>query len=549
MDHQQLAQWLFPDVDLTSEDLEGKYPARNLAEGAFVTRLGPSPTGFMHIGNLYTGLINERLAHQSGGRFFLRIEDTDHKRYVEGAEDVITDALAYFGILYDEGVFKTEEKGAYGPYHQSDRAAIYHVIAKGLVAQGYAYPSFATEEDLAALRVQQEAEKADTGYYGKWAKDRTLSLEEIKANLDAGSPWTLRLRSRALPGDGYRVPDGIRGHVTVHPNKQDVVLLKTNGIPTYHFAHVVDDHFMRTTHVIRGEEWLATLPIHLELFEILGWQAPLYCHTAHLMKIDEGTRRKLSKRKDPEMALSYYMEKGYHPASVQEYLMILINSDYEEWRLAHPEAPLEDFQVTLDKMASSGALYDMVKLDDVAKESLLHISEEDLADFLIHWAQDYAQEAAPLLQAHREDLVCLLAIGRDGKKPRKDLVYAEQMLAHVSYFFDDWFQVKDDLPDNIPPAEAQAILEAYLETYDPADDNSAWFAKVRDIATNLGYAARPKDYKKDPDSYKGHVGDVSAVIRLAVTGQMASPDLWSVQQIMGPDKVKGRIQSYLTQLA
>ena len=549
MDYQQLADQLFPDVTDTITDLEKRYPSRDLAEGAFVTRLGPSPTGFMHIGNLYTGLINERLAHQSSGRFFLRIEDTDHKRYVDGAEEVITDALAYFGINYDEGVFQDGERGAYGPYHQSERAAIYHVVAKHLVAKGYAYPSFATEEELAALRTAQEAEKADTGYYGKWAKDRFLSLEDIRRHLDAGDPWTLRLRSRALPEEKRQIPDGIRGHVTVHPNKQDVVLLKTNGIPTYHFAHVVDDHFMRTSHVVRGEEWLATLPIHLELFDILGWPAPLYCHTSHLMKIDGDTRRKLSKRQDPEMALSYYMEKGYHPTSVREYLMILINSDYEEWRLANPEAPLTDFPVTLDKMATSGALYDMVKLDDVAKESLLHISEEDLATFLIHWADQYAPDAAPILAADKAVLVRLLGIGRDGKKPRKDLVCAAQILAHVSYFFDDWFKLEDPLPEAVSPTDAQTILRAYLAGYDGADDNSAWFAKVRDIATANGYAARPKDYKKDPDAYKGHVGDVSAVIRLAVTGRSASPDLWSVQHIMGENRVRDRIEKFLAHQA
>ena len=549
MDYKQLAERLFPDVTTTVDDLEARYPARDLAEGARVTRLGPSPTGFIHIGNLYGALIDERLAHQSGGRFLLRIEDTDDKRKVEGAEALIIRAMEYFGIHFDEGVTLSGDKGDYGPYHQSERVEIYQAVAKHLVAQGKAYPSFATEEDLAKIREAQEAQKLNTGYYGKWATDRNLTLEEIEEKLAAGEEWTLRLRAAGNPEETRAIPDGIRGHVTIHPNDQDFVLLKTNGVPTYHFAHVCDDHFMRVTHVVRGEEWLATLPFHIELFETLGWEHPVYCHTAHLMKIDEaGTRRKLSKRKDPEMALSFYEEKGFFPEAVREYIMILLNSDYEEWRLANPDTPLEDFPVHLDKMATSGALFDMVKLEDVSKETLVRLDEATIADFVIAWAEKYQPDVASVIAPQRDDFVKLLAIGRDGKKPRKDLMNAEQIVQFTKYFFDKWFTQEDALPENIPAEEAAAILEDYLATYDHTDDNETWFGKIRTITEERGYAVRPKDYKKNPDAYKGHVGDVSTVVRLAITGRRNSPDIWAIQQVLGEEKTIARVQQMIAAL-
>lgn len=549
MDYKQLAERLFPDVTTTVDDLEARYPARDLAEGAMITRLGPSPTGFIHIGNLYGALIDERLAHQSGGSFLLRIEDTDDKRKVEGAEALIIRAMEYFGIHFDEGVTLSGDKGDYGPYHQSERVEIYQAVAKQLVAQGKAYPSFATEEDLAKIREAQEAQKLNTGYYGKWATDRNLTLEEIEEKLAAGEEWTLRLRAAGNPEETRAIPDGIRGHVTIHPNDQDFVLLKTNGVPTYHFAHVCDDHFMRVTHVVRGEEWLATLPFHIELFETLGWEHPVYCHTAHLMKIDEaGTRRKLSKRKDPEMALSFYEEKGFFPEAVREYIMILLNSDYEEWRLVNPDTPLEDFPVHLDKMATSGALFDMVKLEDVSKETLVRLDEATIADFVIAWAEKYQPDVARVIAPQRDDFVKLLAIGRDGKKPRKDLVNAEQIVAFTKYFFDAWFVQEDALPENIPAEEAVAILEDYLATYDHSDDNETWFGKIRTITEERGYAVRPKDYKKNPDAYKGHVGDVSTVVRLAITGRRNSPDIWAIQQVLGEEKTIARVKRMIASL-
>ena len=550
MDYRQLSDWLFPTVTTTIDELEKRYPPRDLAEGAMITRLGPSPTGFIHIGNLYGAMIDERLAHQSGGSFLLRIEDTDDKRKVEGAEALIIRAMEYFGIHFDEGVTLGGDKGTYGPYHQSERVDIYKAVAKTLVEQGKAYPSFATEEDLAKIRAEQEALKLNTGYYGKWATDRALCAEEIRAKLDHGEPWTLRLRATGDPEESLSIPDGIRGHVTIHPNDQDFVLLKTNGVPTYHFAHVVDDHFMRVTHVVRGEEWLATLPFHIELFETLGWEHPVYCHTAHLMKIDEnGTRRKLSKRKDPEMALSFYEEKGYFPEAVREYIMTLLNSDYEEWRLANPETALEAFPVHLEKMATSGALFDMVKLEDVSKETLVRMDEAVIADFVIAWAQKYHQDIYDVIAPQREDFVKLLAIGRDGKKPRKDLMNAEQIVTFTKYFFDAWFKQEDALPENIPAEEAAAILNDYLETYDHSDDNETWFGKIRTITEERGYAVRPKDYKKNPDAYKGHVGDVSTVVRLAITGRRNSPDIWAIQQVLGEERTIARVKAFIAQIS
>ena len=550
MDYQQLADWLFPEVHTTIEELEQRFPKRNIDEEAMITRLGPSPTGFIHIGNLYGALIDERMAHQNKGSFLLRIEDTDDKRKVEGAEALIIRAMEYFGIHFDEGVTLEGDKGEYGPYHQSERVEIYQAVAKVLVAQGKAYPSFATEEDLNKIREQQEALKLTTGYYGTWAVDRNLTMEDIRTKLDAGEPWTLRLKSNGNPDESRSIADGIRGFVTIHPNNQDFVLLKTNGVPTYHFAHVVDDHFMRVTHVVRGEEWLATLPFHIELFETLGWEHPVYCHTAHLMKIDEnGTRRKLSKRKDPEMALSFYEEKGYFPQAVREYIMTLLNSDYEEWRLSNPETPLEDFEVHLDKMATSGALFDMVKLEDVCKETLVHLSEEEIADFVINWAKKYHQDVYDVIAPQKDDFIKLLGIGRNGKKPRKDLMNAEQIVKFTQYFFDAWFKQEDPMLEQIPNAEAVAILKDYLATYDHSDDNGAWFDKIRTITEERGYAVRPKDYKKNPDAYKGHVGDVSTVIRLAITGRRNSPDIWSIQQVLGKEKTIGRVEKYIEELS
>lgn len=550
MDNNKLAELLFPQIKKTPAEYEAMYPERKLPEGAKVTRLGPSPTGFIHLGNLYGAFVDERLAHQSDGIFYLRIEDTDDKRYVEGAVEIIINSLKFFGINFDEGATMEGDLGSYGDYTQSNRGEIYQCFAKKLVAEGKAYPCFLTEEEIAEIRAGQEAEKANPGIYGQYAKSRELTYEEIEANINEGKPYVLRLRSDGNPDQSdenvrrIRVNDAIRGSLEMPENFQDVVILKATGIPTYHFAHVVDDHLMRTTHVIRGAEWLPSLPIHVELFEKLGWEPPVYCHTAQLMKLDEeGNKRKLSKRKDPELSLDYYRNQGYHPAAVREYLLTILNSNFEEWRMDNPDAPIDEFQFTTEKMSNSGALFDLNKLNDISKDVLLRIPASQLYDFLKAWAEEFKPEILHIFE-DRAYLEKILDLGRNDKKPRKDLIYAQQIIEFISYFFDDLFQIEDEMPAEVPAEDVPAILNAYLAGYDHSDDQSQWFDKIRNIATELGYAAKPKDYKKHPEEYKGHVGHVSTVIRIALMGRGQSPDVWEIQQILGEERTRARIGKY-----
>ena len=554
MDYNRLAELLFPSIDKTPEDYEAMYPERDLPEGAKVTRLGPSPTGFIHLGNLYGALIDERLAHQSGGTFYLRIEDTDDKRYVEGAVETVISSLRFFGINFDEGASEDGDKGAYGPYYQSNRGEIYQCFVKKLVQEGKAYPCFLTEDELAEIRAEQESAKVTTGIYGEYAsKSRNLTYEEIEANINEGKPYVIRLKSTGtgnVPSEELKyikVEDAIRGTVSMPENFQDVVILKATGIPTYHFAHVVDDHLMRTTHVVRGEEWLMSLPIHVELFEKMGWEPPTYCHTAVLMKIDDenGNKRKLSKRKDPELSLDYYRNEGYHPEAVKEYLLTILNSNFEEWRMANPDTPADQFLFTTDKMSSGGALFDLNKLNDVSKDVLLKIPAAELTKFMIEWAREFRPEILPLFESDPEYLTRILDLGRDGKKPRKDLIYDKQIFEFISYFYDDYFRIEATIPENVSDEDAVEILTRYLETYDHSDDQSQWFEKIRQIADSMGYALRPKDYKKNPDDYKGHVGHVSEVIRIAIMGRSQSPDVWEIQQILGEERTVERVKALI----
>ena len=548
MDYNLLAELLFPNIDKSPEDYEKIYPKRNLPEGAKVTRLGPSPTGFIHLGNLYGAFVDERLAHQSGGVFYLRIEDTDDKRFVDGAVKIIIDSLRFFGISFDEGAGLDGDTGAYGNYTQSKRGEIYASFAKKLVREGKAYPCFLTEEEINAIRSKQEAEKQNPGIYGEFAVHRNLSLEEVEANIKAGKPYVLRLKSDGNPDPEkarrIKVEDAIRGTLEMPENFQDVVILKTTGIPTYHFAHVVDDHLMRTTHVVRGAEWLPSLPIHVELFEKLGLKIPIYCHTAQLMKLDEnGNKRKLSKREDPELSLDYYRNLGYHPAAVREYLLTILNSNFEEWRAEHQDADIDEFTFTTEKMSNSGALFDLNKLNDISKDVLLRIPAEEIIEFLKGWAEEFRPEIMYIFD-DEEYLKKIIDLGRNDKKPRKDLVYAEQIVEFISYFFDDMFAREDEIPAEVSAEDAREILKKYMQSYDHADDQSQWFDKIRNIAVELGYAAKPKDYKKNPEDYKGHVGHVSTVIRIALMGRAQSPDVWCIQQIMGEDMTRRRITSY-----
>ena len=557
MDYNKLAELLFPNIDKTPEDYEALYPARG--EDRVITRLGPSPTGFIHLGNLYGAFVDERLAHRGAkagnpGTFYLRIEDTDDKRFVEGAVETIINSLKFFGITFDEGAalpapgqeYGTAESGSYGPYFQSKRGPIYQTFAKKLVSEGKAYPCFLSEEEIADIRAQQEAAKETTGIYGKYAeKNRNLTYEEIEANISAGKPYVVRLKS---DGDTsyFKIMDAVRGEVSMPGNNQDTIILKANGIPTYHFAHVIDDHLMGTTHVVRGEEWLMSLPIHVELFSKLGFEMPVYCHTAVLMKVDEetGNKRKLSKRKDPELSLDYYRKQGYHPQAVKEYLLTILNSNFEEWRMANPDADIDEFDFTTEKMSSAGALFDLNKLNDISKDVLLKIPADELADFMLGWAKEFKPQIATILE-DRDYLTRILDLGRDEAKPRKDLIYASQIWDFISYFYDDYFVIQERVPEQVSDEDAKEILSRYLDTYDHSDDQSAWFEKIRTITADLGYAVKPKDYKKHPEEYKGSVAHVSTVIRIAVMGRSQSPDVWSIQQILGEDKVRSRISQLI----
>mgnify|MGYP000877548456 FL=1 len=548
MDYNLLADLLFPNIDKSPDDYEKIYPERDLAEGAKVTRLGPSPTGFIHLGNLYGAFVDERLAHQSGGVFYLRIEDTDDKRFVDGAVKIIIDSLRFFGINFDEGAGLNGDTGAYGDYTQSRRGDIYAAFAKKLVREGKAYPCFLTENEIAEIRSKQETAKQNPGIYGEFAAHRKLSLEDVEANIKAGKPYVLRLKSDGNPDPEkarrIKVEDAIRGTLEMPENFQDVVILKTTGIPTYHFAHVVDDHLMRTTHVVRGAEWLPSLPIHVELFEKLGLKLPIYCHTAQLMKLDEnGNKRKLSKREDPELSLDYYRKLGYHPAAVREYLLTILNSNFEEWRDEHQDADIDEFTFTTEKMSNSGALFDLNKLNDISKDVLLRIPAGEIVEFLKAWAQEFKPEIMYIFD-DKEYLEKIIDLGRNDKKPRKDLIYAEQIVDFISYFFDDMFVREDDIPKEVSDDDAKEILKKYMESYNHSDDQSQWFDKIRNIAVELGYAAKPKEYKKNPDEYKGHVGHVSTVIRIALMGRAQSPDVWCIQQIMGEEMTRRRIKGY-----
>lgn len=537
----ELAELLFPDIKENIDDLEKRYPERKLAKGAKVVRLGPSPTGFIHLGNLYVAFLNRILANRSKGVFFLRIEDTDNTRKVEGAVEMIIDKLKYFDITFDEGSIYG---GEYSPYVQSERKDIYQTVAKELVKIGKAYPSFLTEEELSVIRKNQEASKEQTGIYGKYATERELSLDTVKDNIASGKKWVLRLRSSGDTEKLVDFNDGIRGKIRVHENDQDIVLLKVDGIPTYHFAHIVDDHLMRTTHVLRGEEWLSSLPCHLELFKILGWTPPTYCHTPHLMKLDNGNKRKLSKRKDPELSLEYYASEGYFPEAVKEYLMTLYQSDYEEWREKNPKSPMEDFDFSLDKMGFAGALFDMDKLENISKDVLLGLSAEEIFEFFKEWVKEFRKEDLHLIESHKEEIKKLFDIGRDDEKPRKDLVKCSQIFDHISYYFDSHFKLEGELPKEVERAEAKEILKVYLETLDLSDDKDGWFEKIKRIANERGYALKPKDYKKNPKDYKGSISHISQVIRLALTGRENSPDLYSIQKIMGYERVKKRLSEF-----
>ncbi|MDE6088630.1 MAG: glutamate--tRNA ligase [Oscillospiraceae bacterium] len=546
MNYQLLAELLFPDVTGTPETLEARYPERNLPTDAIVTRIGPSPTGFVHLGNLYNALIGERLSHQSGGVFYLRIEDTDQKREVDGAVDMLIRAMEYFQIRFDEGALadKSRMNGSYAPYYQRQRKEIYQIMAKFLTQQGKAYPCFLTAEEIDQIRERQTANKQDPGIYGEYAVHRNLSIEEIQEKINAGMPWVLRYRGEET-GEFICVQDAIRGKLEMPRNRMDFVLLKSDGIPTYHFAHVVDDHFMRSTHVIRGEEWISSLPMHVELFDVLNWKQPVYCHTATLMKIEDGKKRKLSKRKDPELALAYYQQEGICPDAVREFLLTLLNSNFEEWRIANPELDCQKFPYTIQKMSISGALVDLDKLRDISKDVLSRIPAETLYAGWLAWCREYNPEFSELLIRYHDRSIAALNVGRTAKKPRKDLENWKQACEFMKFYYQETFAIQDEMPEEIDETTRKAVFAEYLETYDHADDSSQWFTKVKALTEKLGFAVKPKDYKKNPEQYKGSIVHVTNMLRIALTGRANAPDLWEISHVLGEEIVRERLTAWI----
>ena len=545
MDYNKLAEILFPDVQLTPEDMEKRYPPRNLPDGAVVTRMAPSPTGFVHLGNLVQGLTSERMAHQSGGVLFLRVEDTDSKREVPGAVKVLIETLAHYGIRFDEGAGIQGDTGDYGPYTQSQRKDIYHIFAKHLVQQGMAYPCFCTEEELEEMRKEQEAKHVNFGYYGSYAVWRDREEDEVLAQLQAGKPWVLRFRSTGSIENKHTFKDLVKGEIVLTENDIDQVLLKSDGIPTYHFAHAVDDHLMRTTHVVRGDEWLPSLPFHVQLFRALGFKLPQYAHIGPLMKMDGESKRKLSKRKDPELALTFYKAEGFPVSSVYEYILGVLNSNFEDWRKCNPDADPTGFTFSYRKLNPAGSLFDYDKLCNVSKNVISRMTAEQVYEELAGFTAEFDPEFHGLLLKDPEYAKAILGIGRGGKKPRKDLATWKEARPYMGFFYDELFGRTEAFPEaeNIPE-----ILGAFADGYSEQDEQDVWFDKIKAIADRYGYASDMKAYKENPEGWKGSVADVSNFIRIAVTGRSSSPDMFAVMRILGSDRVTGRIRNAIAGL-
>ena len=548
MSLEKLANIIFPDVKETPEYYLEKYPKRNLKEGAVVTRYAPSPTGFQHIGGVFAALINERLASQTGGVFFLRIEDTDQKREVQGAIVDTIETMNNFGMNFTEGMTGEEtEIGNYGPYRQSLRKEIYNTFAKSLVQKGLAYPCFCSAEELAKTREEQMKDKITPGYYGKYATCRNLSPEQAIKKIENGEKYIVRLKSPGNFDNRVEFHDLIKGDISFPENDVDIVIVKSDGLPTYHFAHAIDDALMGTTHVIRGEEWLSSLPIHIQLFDVLGFDRPNYAHIPTIMKSDNGSKRKLSKRKDPESAVSYYKEEGYPVVSVIEYLLNIINSTYEEWREENPDADYHEFEIALDKMSKSGALFDILKLNDVSKNVISKIKANDVYQNYIAWAKEYDEEMYNLVSQNESMMKEVFNIDKEGPKPRKDFAKWNDVKEKIFYFFDELFDEDDniEIPKNIDIEEAKRIIEVYKEKFEIGADNDAWFEALKGIAVELGYATDRKKFKKNPEEYKGMVSDVAGAVRAAVTHRSNTPDLHTIMQILGEDKVKERFEKFI----
>ncbi len=543
MDYKDLANLIFPDAKDISY-YEEKYPERNLPEGAVVTRYAPSPTGFVHIGSLFQVLVSSMMAKKTGGVNFLRIEDTDQKREVEGAIVSVINSLKDFGIEFDEGMVNEEEgKGNYGPYKQSQRKEIYEAYAKYLIAQGKAYPCFASPEELEELRAKQEAAKLRTGYYGVWAKYRNLSVEEAVEKIKNGEQYVIRLKSPGNEEKKIKHKDVIKGNVEFPENDQDIIIIKGDGLPTYHFAHAVDDHLMRTTLVVRGEEWFSSVPTHLQLFYVLGFKPPKYAHIPTIMKMDGESKRKLSKRKDAEAAVDYYTEEGIPKESVLEYLLNIANSNFEIWRKQNPDKNISEFDFQINKMGVSGALFDMVKMLDVSKNVISRMSAEDIYNKVNEWAQNYDNELFEMLK-DKEYSLKVFGIERGNSKPRKDISKWSEVKDNILYMYNDKFDKNAEYEYGkiSDKKEIDKIVKLYIEKYfDINDDKQTWFDKMKDLAEELGYAREVKMFKTEPDKWPGHVGDISTVIRVSLTGRQNTPDLYEIMQVLGKDTVVERL--------
>lgn len=548
-DNEKLAALLFPDVTQTPEDLEKKFPPRELKEGARVTRFAPSPTGFLHIGGLFSAMISKLTAQKSDGIFILRIEDTDKKREIEDGVSEIIKGLNAFSVGIDEGVIGFgKETGDYGPYQQSKRKDIYHIIAKDLVLKGLAYPCFCTAEELDELRQTQEKEGTlIKGYFGQWAKCRNLSFEEQKKLIEEGKPYTLRFRSPGSAENKVKFDDIIKGKIEMQDNFTDIVLLKTDGIPTYHFAHAVDDHFMRTTHVVRGDEWLASTALHIQLFRACGFKVPKYAHISPIMKEENGGKRKLSKRKDPEAAVTYYAQVGFPKESVLEYLMTLANSNFEDWRRANPDSDLSQFPFNLKKMGSAGALFDLVKLTDISKNVISRMSSDEVYNRATEWAKEYDEKLYALLTKDSEYSKSIFAVDRDVPKPRKDIACFSEVESYVEYFFDELYKPDfSALCEKLDKESVKEIINLYMASYNENDTKDEWFARIKELCDQNGFASNMKEYKKNPESFKGSIGDFTTVIRVCVTGRKNTPDLYYILKILGKDKAVQRLSDALS---
>ncbi len=546
----ELSKLLFSDVTESVEDILKRYPKRKLPVGSLALRFAPSPTGFVHIGSIYMALINEKLVRQNSGVFILRIEDTDKVREVSNSIPIMVNGIKDFGIKIDEGVVDGKtQKGEYGPYIQSERVDIYKVFAKDLVAKGLAYPCFATKEELDEIREKQNELKVRTGYYGKWAKWREKSIDDVKTELEKGTPFVIRLYSTGNSEERFNIKDLIKGSLTLPENDMDAVLLKSDGFPTYHFAHPIDDTLMDITFVLRGDEWLPSEPLHVEIFKALGFEQIQYGHPSPLMKIDEGGgKRKLSKRKDPEADIAYYIEKGYPIEAVKEYLLNIANSNLYDWRVQNPDAPVDEFHIKLEKFNRSGALFDIVKLGDICKEYIAKLSAQEVYNRVVEWAYEYDKELEERLSENRDYSINVLNIEREGPKIRKDIGKWSDVRDQFEIFFDDMFKDMQKVEVEMEKGLQRKIVTEFLDMYYQGDAVDEWFGKIKMIAERNGFATDYKEYNEHPKSYNGKVGDVAMVLRVAVTGRTQSPDLYQVMEVLGEDRVRARLNEYVQNL-